>query len=255
MIAFVTGIFTGFLSTLSLRRATVCALLYITPSRNFYPRSPCGERHIQRDVRAGTYHFYPRSPCGERRNAHPDIRLPCAISIHALLAESDHINTDNFSRVMLFLSTLSLRRATTAAQGVLQRLEFLSTLSLRRATVHGLPHADDRGISIHALLAESDCKAGRTRRKMGHFYPRSPCGERLLDRDDDMTQLEFLSTLSLRRATISIQCITPSGQFLSTLSLRRATAAGSLDGRVRDISIHALLAESDTALPGGLNRE
>ena len=56
-------------------------------------------------------------------------------------------------------------------------------------------------ISIHALLAESD----------------------LLGRDDDMTQLEFLSTLSLRRATMGYPV---SGQHYS-------------------ISIHALLAESD----------
>ena len=84
-------------------------------------------------------------------------------------------------------------------------------------------------------------------RRARHFYPRSPCGERpaigrrdragrdisihallaesdLLGRDDDMTQLEFLSTLSLRRAT---GCRCPPrhwhGGFLSTLSLRRAT--------------------------------
>ena len=40
-------------------------------------------------------YFYPRSPCGERRNARPDIRLLCAISIHALLAESDHVPSHN----------------------------------------------------------------------------------------------------------------------------------------------------------------
>ena len=33
--------------------------------------------------------------------------------------------------------------------------------------------------------------------------------------------------------------------FLSTLSLRRATAKGSTVGGAREISIHALLAESD----------
>ena len=83
-------------------------------------------------------------------------------------------------------------------------------------------------ISIHALLAESD----------------------LLGRDDDMTQLEFLSTLSLRRATvprpgapqfaqISIHALLAESdvegdrffyyadKFLSTLSLRRATLLAS----------------------------
>ena len=55
----------------------------------FYPRSPCGERHTSKDVIKTANNFYPRSPCGERRNAHLEIRQPCAISIHALLAESD----------------------------------------------------------------------------------------------------------------------------------------------------------------------
>ena len=78
-----------FLSTLSLRRATTC---YCSGSLicNFYPRSPCGER-LQ-----GT-----RSFCG---------RL--AISIHALLAESDAGRPQPPGGLMLFLSTLSLRRAT-----------------------------------------------------------------------------------------------------------------------------------------------
>ena len=34
---------------------------------NFYPRSPCGERHLQ--IAGCPYtrsYFYPRSPCGER---------------------------------------------------------------------------------------------------------------------------------------------------------------------------------------------
>ena len=101
----------------------------------------------------------------------------------------------------LFLSTLSLRRATRAGwrpwtkrryfyprspcgerrcQAVPLTVvhTFLSTLSLRRATpavplVSGITR-----ISIHALLAESDgWFAGRAVRDP-HFYPRSPCGER-----------------------------------------------------------------------------
>ena len=34
-----------FLSTLSLRRATESQPLFARPTRDFYPRSPCGERH------------------------------------------------------------------------------------------------------------------------------------------------------------------------------------------------------------------
>ena len=79
-----------------------------------------------------------------------------SISIHALLAESDarHYTYKRFNA--LFLSTLSLRRATSAHCKAVQRLEFLSTLSLRRATA---------GIALKHS-------------KIKYFYPRSPCGER-----------------------------------------------------------------------------
>ena len=55
----------------------------------------------------------------------------------------------------------------------------------------------------------------------------------------------FLSTLSLRRATLHCTTYLNCSLFLSTLSLRRATNSsyGALDGA--SISIHALLAESD----------
>ena len=56
----------------------------------------------------------------------------------------------------------------------------------------------------------------------------------------------FLSTLSLRRATVTImQNIIFMPRFLSTLSLRRATYAIQGAHRWAPISIHALLAESD----------
>ena len=64
----------------------------------------------------------------------------------------------------------------------------------------------------------------------------------------------FLSTLSLRRATASVFLIGSRSQFLSTLSLRRATRTGLTCGDGRNISIHALLAESDllTLLMGAI---
>ena len=37
----------------------------------------------------GCVDFYPRSPCGERRQGQQGFVERCAISIHALLAESD----------------------------------------------------------------------------------------------------------------------------------------------------------------------
>mgnify|MGYP004698477565 CR=1 FL=1 len=94
---------------------------------DFYPRSPNGTLSVLAP------YFYPRSPCGERRS----------VSIWLLLYRI-----------------------------------FLSTLSLRRATVAQLADAFRRRISIHALLAESDLRWLSSRRKGRDFYPRSPCGER-----------------------------------------------------------------------------
>ena len=107
--------------------------------------------------------------------------LPVLISIHALLAESDgdgfvYCDTDS-----VFLSTLSLRRATTSNVVIRESTyisihallaesdrgwcfisafpqTFLSTLSLRRATQDQWLCEPVQYISIHALLAESDFK-------------------------------------------------------------------------------------------------
>ena len=78
---------------------------------------------------------------------------------------------------------------------------FLSTLSLRRATGHAEPMGRAPRISIHALLAESDI-VGTSQvfqriaflstlslRRATHFIK------------DDVSYNIFLSTLSLRRAT------------------------------------------------------
>ena len=123
---------------------------------------------------------------------------------------------------------------------------FLSTLSLRRATLATWQSDYLYRISIHALLAESDDSLPALRLILCHFYPRSPCGERRPDRQKNINGRTFLSTLSLRRATrygrpIDVQLV-----FLSTLSLRRATVPHVYIPGHRWISIHALLAESDT---------
>ena len=78
------------------------------------------------------------------------------ISIHALLAESDTIFAVRPYDAPIFLSTLSLRRATLVPHEQKCRDGFLSTLSLRRATVDEGAHHQLAPISIHALLAESD---------------------------------------------------------------------------------------------------
>ena len=147
----------------------------------------------------------------------------------------------------VFLSTLSLRRATIV---IFRKRDtpsqFLSTLSLRRATCYSLRHSTQ----------------GR------YFYPRSPCGERQFKYVVQCRKVIFLSTLSLRRATASDKryayCIIISihallaesdaarrGQLWQRLDFYPRSPCGerrldvTIIGRTWDISIHALLAESD----------
>ena len=63
--------------------------------------------------------------------------------------------------ILIFLSTLSLRRATWARGSRATYVEFLSTLSLRRATLTDDVSTGGKIISIHALLAESDSKSAQ----------------------------------------------------------------------------------------------
>ena len=163
-----------------MRRATQSQGLQKAYSKNFYPRSPCGERLADRyemgiirqisihallaesDVTFEFYNslcqdFYPRSPCGERRSS--DIKKPCKalISIHALLAESDpDAERANQSEHCISIHALLAESDDISFYAQNRHLPFLSTLSLRRAT----------RFSVFNLL-----------------------------------DLSFLSTLSLRRAT------------------------------------------------------
>ena len=101
------------------------------------------------------------------------------ISIHALLAESDPPVREIIQWEGIFLSTLSLRRATHYDNYNLHCVEISIHALLAEsdsATKGALPLWS--GISIHALLAESDLMKERT-----------------------INWHQFLSTLSLRRAT------------------------------------------------------
>ena len=123
-----------------------------------------------------------------------------------------------------FLSTLSLRRATATSIDTLTTIIFLSTLSLRRATCYLYVGEDCTVISIHALLAESDdkCHCGGNRRG------------------------RFLSTLSLRRATSRLlQSSNAKNDFYPRSPCGERHLLVRLGYGSMDISIHALLAESD----------
>ena len=124
---------------------------------------------------------------------------------------------------------------------------FLSTLSLRRATNPVFAVTSEVSISIHALLAESDKLVWFGIIDILNFYPRSPCGERLRQNPGKhYVAFRFLSTLSLRRATsanCSCHSVRPDFYPRSPCG-ERHSASGTLSD-TSDISIHALLAESD----------
>ena len=123
-----------FLSTLSLRRATQLTPIFAPPKWHFYPRSPCGERPQLGYIR-------PLSLC---------------ISIHALLAESDYSGLHFPLHAEISIHALLAESDVSFTLPVRLSVLFLSTLSLRRATLKTAITAVPQQISIHALLAESD---------------------------------------------------------------------------------------------------
>ena len=108
----------------------------ITPaaSRNFYPRSPCGERHhIFDDISGATSHFYPRSPCGERH-----------VPVIALRVTSNFYPRSPCGE--------RRRRKTTD----MRQRHFYPRSPCGERREQGANNRRERQISIHALLAESD---------------------------------------------------------------------------------------------------
>ena len=102
----------GFLSTLSLRRATT-VVKENTAAITISIHALLAESDASiLCTSVNMNNFYPRSPCGERRKEVNNGRFRQNISIHALLAESDQPRSRKTGRPLLFLSTLSLRRAT-----------------------------------------------------------------------------------------------------------------------------------------------
>ena len=106
-------------------------------------------------------------------------------------------------------------------------MTFLSTLSLRRATFRRY-NGVGRAIGFLSTLSLRRATSSKiiSSSITTYFYPRSPCGERRPRPQPPKARVLFLSTLSLRRATAT------------DISARREAS----------ISIHALLAESDSLI-------
>ena len=147
----------------------------------------------------------------------------------------------------LFLSTLSLRRATAVTTVVVgPSSDFYPRSPCGERPTNNQPEQQEQHISIHALLAESDSGC---RQPCGHpttyFYPRSPCGERLIWIDKTQSAPNFYPRSPCGERLSVLWMVLSRPLFLSTLSLRRATVGSSSVVFVIYISIHALLAESD----------
>ena len=191
-----------FLSTLSLRRATFLVLLSLSTVKIFLSTLSLRRATAERLCNALEYlHFYPRSPCGERQALGLLGWLRVLISIHALLAESDPCGAARGAAAGVFLSTLSLRRATSRRSRRQRHRNFYPRSPCGERPALSQSSAKSIPISIHALLAESDRVYRKARYHMAYFYPRSPCGERPISPDSTEKSSLFLSTLSLRRAT------------------------------------------------------
>ena len=168
-----------FLSTLSLRRATPPCATSSNGREYFYPRSPCGERQyvyvwftifvrflstlsLRRATPKQSIHhksvqyFYPRSPCGERPEGLDNKPTPRAISIHALLAESD-----GCAQYCIRVPEISIHALLAESDKVSDCTEPQFTNFYPRSPC-GERRAESQeyfrlwAISIHALLAESD---------------------------------------------------------------------------------------------------
>ena len=168
-------------------------------------------------------YFYPRSPCGERHG--PILTITYLTLFLSTLSLRRATSTTIITIcIAQFLSTLSLRRATSCGISAIPLSRFLSTLSLRRATVWPYQRHFPADISIHALLAESDVSSPKCSTTGCYFYPRSPCGERHTAVTSMYTTQHFYPR-------------SPCGE--------RHKAKNKIKRGTQNISIHALLAESD----------
>ena len=126
-----------FLSTLPARGATCGPSVAPEPHKNFYPRSPRGERHEHGGAASRTVNFYPRSPRGERPDC--DFRYFFHQHFYPRSPRGErHQGQRHCAAAPIFLSTLPARGATKIdPTDVFYLAKFLSTLPARGATMAG----------------------------------------------------------------------------------------------------------------------
>ena len=216
---------TLFLSTLSLRRATPRCPAGGAAIEDFYPRSPCGERQIAGCAIFLRVAFLSTLSLRRATSPWPSTSHMLAISIHALLAESDHAAGDQHGGLCISIHALLAESDLFYAA-----CPFLTFISIHALLAESDVNDAINGcnpdfISIHALLAESDHAPSHSSYPHNNFYPRSPCGER-------------------RRALRQLQSALCHFYPRSPCGERPGSVKG-ISSRTA-ISIHALLAESDS---------
>ena len=211
----------------------------------FYPRPPYGGRPARRTRWLWTCSFYPRPPYGGR----PGSLCFCF-------------------RKKLFLSSPSIRRATTMSARERAGARFLSSPSIRRATPMRHDAMFKPDVSILALHTEGDgtaCSCSPSRRTFlsspsirratwpadflpqpARFYPRPPYGGRPAPAQHGIGG-KRVSILALHTEGDS-RAWRPAAarrRFLSSPSIRRATQAAANYAKCSPVSILALHTEGD----------
>ena len=134
-------------------------------------------------VKSGQQHsrcnFYPRSPCGERQTKY--VKYLFLTNFYPRSPCGERLDVNN---PVLAVTSISIH-ALLAESDQAQTLEIASLCDFYPRSPCGERHAPNR----------------RPYHCNRNFYPRSPCGERPRGEHHANSQQEFLSTLSLRRAT------------------------------------------------------
>ena len=144
-----------------LAESDIFCLFCFLKNSDFYPHSPCGERHLFPGHAKLTTVFLSTLSLRRATPAFVDTDAGnLKISIHTLLAESDPKVKKHGARFLKFLSTLSLRRATAQVRdSANQTADFYPHSPCGERRYPGLRSGQDIPISIHTLLAESDAGA------------------------------------------------------------------------------------------------
>ena len=147
----------------------------------FYPRSPCGERLVPAVVEPIAKIFLSTFPLRGTSGLDCAVQAAaCQISIHVPLAGNVVSTRPNVSTKAIFLSTFPLRGTSGDVAGVNYNF----------------------AISIHVPLAGNVLTAFSWSSSRQHFYPRSPCGERLVAGRTLSPSALFLSTFPLRGTSL-----------------------------------------------------